>query len=143
MVGFGLGLSSLSCEGCDDSEGGLGLDFNLGGFINPRVAIMYDVSGWYDSENDVSASIMLHAAAVQYWVTPKFWIKGGAGVASARVSFDGNSDSESGSGFGAGGGFEIVQSGNLAIDLSARFNRVSINDSSGTTLNAVIGVRWK
>lgn len=143
MVGVGLGLSSLSCEGCDDSQGGLGFDVNLGGFMNPRLALMYDASGWFDSEDEFTQSITLHAFAVQYWVSPKFWLKGALGIANARVSFRGESESESGTGVGGGLGFEIMQSGNFALDLSGRFNRVSINDDSGTTLNFVIGARWK
>jgi hypothetical protein len=146
MVGFGLGLSSLSCENCGHAEGGLGFDFNLGGFINPRLALMYDASGWYDSEDGITLSLTLHALAAQYWVSPKLWIKGAAGVANSRTSFEGfesGSNSESGSGIGGGLGYEFVQSGNLAVDLSARLNIVSINESSATTVNAVVGVRWK
>jgi len=143
MVGFGLGAGTTSCDNCGDSEGGLAFDFNLGGFLNPRTAVMYDLSGWYDSQGDSSLTLSTHTLAVQYWLSPVFWLKGGAGLAQASVSFSGSSDSRSGVGITGGAGFEGMQNNNFAIDLSGRINRLSIDSADFTSLNAVVGVRWK
>jgi hypothetical protein len=42
-----LGAAVVSCDGCD-SDTSLGFDFMAGAFINPRLALMYDVAAYMD-----------------------------------------------------------------------------------------------
>ena len=95
MVGFGLGFSTASCDQDCRSVTSLGLDFNLGGFLNPRLALMYDAASWADSDQGATFVLAVNTVAVQYWLSPRGWIKGGAGISQARISGNGGSDSES------------------------------------------------
>jgi hypothetical protein len=144
MVGFGIGLANAmpSCEGCE-SELSFGFDFNLGGFLNPRLAIMYDVGAWADSENEVTLVLSSNTVAAQYWVAPQVWIKGGAGLSLLQVSFDGESDSESGLALTGAAGYEVMQNGNFAMDLSGRLSILDFDGGSFTMFHALLGFRWK
>jgi hypothetical protein len=143
MAGFGLGASYLTCEDCDDSEAGLALDFHLGTFLNPRMALQYDYSAWFDSEDDVSVTLSIHAITAQYWLSPMFWVKGGAGI--ARISLDAPGGDASESGFGATGaaGVDLLHSGKFALDISGRLSSMTIEELDVITLNFVLGARWR
>ena len=146
MVGFGIGGGNASpdCDGCD-SESAYAFDFNLGGFASSRLALMYDVSGWVDSEDGLTLVLAANTFAGQYWVAPKVWLKGGLGFSQAQFSGDFAPDSEYGVAFTAGAGFEVMQSENFVIDLSGRLNILSFDEPvpTFTVLNFTVGVRWK
>jgi hypothetical protein len=142
MVGFGVGLASADCDNCD-AEVSVGLDFHIGGFLNPRLALMYDVGIWADSENDVTLVLSSNTFAAQYWVAPRVWIKGGAGLSLIQVQFDGGDDSESGLAITGAAGYEVMQSNNFNIDLSGRLSLLDFDGGSFTVFHALVGFRWK
>ena len=121
----------------------LGLDFNLGGFLNPRLALMYDAASWADSDQGATFVLAVNTVAVQYWLSPRGWLKGGAGLSQARISGNGGSDSESGFGMTGAGGYELTHSGAFAMDVSGRLSMLSFEGISFTLFNVVIGARWK
>ena len=75
---------SASCDGCD-IRASIGLDLHVGGMLSPRLALLFDASG---AASYTTAFVqtryvtnLLYAGAAQYWLLPRFWIKGGLGVA--------------------------------------------------------------
>lgn len=136
MIGLGLGSGLVSCEDCD-SESGLSYDINVGGFLNPRLAVMLDFSAWDHSDFDLTLSNTTVAA--QYWLGPKWWIKGGLGVSTVSNEYD----SETGVGLTSGVGLEVMQSGSFALDVSARLNVFDFDEQTFTGLHGLLGVRWK
>jgi len=145
MVGVGIGMGSVSCDGCETSEIEVAFDFHLGGFVSPQLAIMWDYGGLVDSEGDLTAVLASHTAAAQYWVAPKVWIKGGLGVAQAYVSFGSESDSEFGVAGLVGGGYDIMQSNNFVLDVSARLSFLDFDElnTNLTMITGIIGARWR
>ena len=155
MIGFsgGFGSMKLDCDNCDsDSQSGFSFDFSIGGFINPNMAIMYDASGVMHSESEGDQSVILtnslNTVALQSWVAPKFWLKGGIGFARLFLSGDNVPDDASVSGWGvtAAAGYDVVQSGNFALDLSLRLSNAFYDDDgvdfqmSNASLH--LGVHW-
>jgi hypothetical protein len=145
LIGFSLGggeMIATDCEGCD-SLAGLGFDFSIGGFINPRLAIMYDAFAVLHPEDDVVLTNGTNTAAVQYWVTPQLWIKGGIGFSQIRLS-DGGGEiaAEYGVGATAGVGFEVISSRTFALDIAGRVSHGTF-DGGGVSNGAVlVGVHW-
>lgn len=143
MIGFGLGLSIATCGDCEDTESSLGFDFNIGGFLNPRLALMYDIGAWFDSEDGASLSLSTHTVAAQYWATPQLWLKGGLGFSQVRFDFEGGDESEAGLGITLAMGFEVLKQRNFALDLSGRLSHLDFDGFDFQTVNLVVGARWK
>jgi hypothetical protein len=144
MVGFGLGLTSVSCNNCDSSTEA-GFDFQLGGFITPVLALMWDYGGYVDSQDIGTFVLASHTAAAQFWVAPKIWVRGGAGLSQAYLSTDLGDDSEYGLAIAAAAGYEVMESQNFVIDLSARaalldFDRLT---QRLEMVSAIVGARWR
>lgn len=171
MAGIGLGFSSFGfdCDACQDNRrGGVGIDFQLGWFLNPRMALMYDANFWgrTDSEEysyyERSRIAGIQSLALQFWVMPQLWIKGGIGIATDQTTttvngFREQQDINNGAGFTFGAGFEVVQMGNFAFDISGRFNAMTLDTdvpvsennvfeeqgAKASTVSILFGARWK
>src|SRR5690606_8440807 len=115
MVGFGLGASHLSadCDGCSADDLEVAFDFNLGGYLNPRLALLYDAAGMAVAEDGYTFTLASHSFAVQYWVAPMVWLKGGVGFAQARLSGNGIDDSELGSAATGQAAVVLLKNGNF------------------------------
>jgi hypothetical protein len=71
--------------------------------INRRLALLFEFQGYQQRVqlDEASETTQMFAlGAVQYWITPRFWVKGGLGYANLSTHYD--SVSEGGSGFGSG-----------------------------------------
>lgn len=158
-VGGSLGLgymndngSAVTCSGCDaqpvTGEG----DFHIGGMLNPRLALLLELQLnvqqiAYDPANDVTLSQLLVMGAVQYWLTPQLWIKGGIGAAHLDVN-----DNVSGQSFPqadgvaimGGIGFEVLSARNFAVDIQGRLSEGSYHgtDDHITSGTIGVGVNW-
>jgi hypothetical protein len=132
-VGFGLGGMSaesgpIRCDGCGGNPLAAGIDFHIGGMIRPNLAILFELSGTgvqLDAEGtEVLTQVML-MGAVQYWITPQLWIKGGLGSAHLSINYDDGYEADqaeldSGVGGLAAVGYEVLHAPNFALDLSLR-----------------------
>ncbi len=123
LLGLSVGASSISqsCDICTDaSEGGLSGAFRIGGFINPRLAILFE--GWgtviSPSDGDYTEVHTINTVAVQGRLSPRFWLKGGVGFGQIVSSDDGNRDPPTGFAISGAAGYELAQSGNFAFDVS-------------------------
>jgi len=154
MVGLSGGLGSMmpDCDGCD-SESGFAFGFSIGGFIRPDLAVMYDVNAvMHFDEDGYGDSIILtnsiNTLAVQKWVGPQTWVKGGVGFARLFVTGDNVDDDASTNGFGlsAAAGYEISQNGNFAFDAQLRiasgFYDENDADLRVTNVSLLLGANW-
>lgn len=141
LIGLGLGLGTVGCDGCN-SEGGLAYNFSMGGFLNPEMALMFDLVGWYDSEGSSSVIATNSALALQYWGGPAWWLKGGLGWAQLTVEGNGFSGSIDGVGITGAAGYEVVQNAGFVVDLSVRLGVYSLDNDSLTDLAFLAGVNW-
>jgi hypothetical protein len=130
LLGFGVGGGGLSASNCGTPcGGGFAGEFHIGGMVNPRLAIMGDFWGVFhpwDLGGGYSATTAhtISTFAVQYWVTPIVWLKGGGGFGRMQLIDDSGGATlgdETGFAITAAGGVEIVQSANFALDLQLRF----------------------
>ncbi len=143
-VGAGV-LTNDSCDTCDSLEG-LGGEFHLGWMINPSLALLLEGYGVSHTENNVTLSQNVGLVAAQYWISPKFWIKGGLGSGHLSLSNNRGEEfavSEEGAGGMLAAGYEVYQGRAFAVDLALRSAAVSYKESETVTQTAAtIGVNW-
>jgi hypothetical protein len=134
-LGFGVGLGAMDsdssiteCVGCDFDPIALSFDFHLGAMLSPRLALLGEVY-WHgqtideDGFNWLGQTMLL--GALQFWLTPQLWIKGGLGVASLTAHFDDgyyydDDTLDTGVAVMGAAGFEILHSPWFSVDLQAR-----------------------
>jgi hypothetical protein len=88
--GFGAGYGSLGCDDCDGREGSGTGYLKLGGTVSPKVLIGFEANSWVKKEDDVTLSISNGSAVVYFYPSAAggFHLKGGLGLAVARVDID-------------------------------------------------------
>jgi hypothetical protein len=162
--GFSLGLGymnengqSITCSGCDAQPVTGEADFHIGGMIGPRMAILFELQGnaqqiALDPNTDVTLTQTLVMGAVQYWLTPQLWLKGGIGF--AHLDFNDNlagvsySAPSTGLGLMGGIGFELMSARNFALDLQGRLTEGSYSGMNSTLNDHItsgtigVGLNW-
>lgn len=141
-VGIGAGVSSAkrACADCSVEIAG-GFDFFIGGFLRPRLALVYDVSAWLDRVEGFTVALGANTVAAQYWLRPDVWIKAGVGLAQYRVgAFESAVFGIAGTG---AAGLELAETENFAYDVSTRVNVMQIEDAGALTVALNLGARWK
>jgi hypothetical protein len=147
LIGFSVGGGSMSCGGCQ-SKAGPAVSFQIGSMVTDKLAVMLDATGMAISESDidfgdVTTSNGVSTIALQYWVVDRFWIKGGVGIGTTRVSFSGgDAASDSGLGLMGAAGYELVQKGKFALDLQGRFATTKHSDGHINQLTVSVGFNW-
>ncbi len=159
IYGFSAGLGAIGFSNCSDMCGGAGLlEAHLGGMINPRTALMFEVWGadhpWSDAAGNSRETFNTFVTgAAQFWLNDILWIKGGMGLAYFHDTLSGyyygyNTDVESFSGFGifGAGGVEVLQSYNFALDIQGRigsgfYSRFG-NSFSAQNYALMVGFNW-
>lgn len=115
---IGFGMTHIAPDGFDSqTESGLsGLNFQLGSFVNPTMAINVRISGTtFQSEfSDTTLISGLLGVTAQYWVAPQAFVGGGIGIGILTTD-DENADSETGLALTARGGYEFWQSTSSAF----------------------------
>ena len=98
-----------------------------------------------DAFGDTTLTQSAFMGALQYWLTPQLWIKGGLGLASLRVD-DGVFVDDFGTGGAVMGaiGVELLSARNFALELQGRviegsYNSLNDNVTSGTV---GFGINW-
>jgi hypothetical protein len=152
VFGLGLGLGANSASGCGDVCGFAGVwELHLGGMIDPRLAILFEMWGiyhpWSDGFGDSHTTTnSMFAGAAQFWVTDNMWLKGGLGVGHVQVTNDSaleiNGD-ETGFALYGAAGIELVQAYNFALDLQLRIGN-GFYSQGGNMQNygLLVGVNW-
>lgn len=139
---------SNSCQACGGAIVG---ELHIGGMINPRMAVLFDVFGalhpWSDAYGDShSTTQSFWTAALQFWPTDILWVKGGIGLAHIQVTDDSAAvveGDETGLGIQGAVGVELVQSYNFALDLQGRIaHGFYSTGGDANTLAVLIGFNW-
>ena len=152
LLGFGLGGGSISADACGDvCGGGFSGEFHIGGMVNPRLALMgdfwgvfhpWDLGGGYSATTAHSIS----SFALQYWVTPIVWLKGGIGIGRMQLideSGGGTFGDETGLALMGGAGVEVVQIANFALDLQVRLGHGFYSGGGDVnTFAFMVGLNW-
>nr|HEX4316753.1 hypothetical protein [Kofleriaceae bacterium] len=158
--GFSVGLGGMhdggsgitNCDqSCDYNPAAFEADFHIGGFIAPRAALLFEaqVNGQTVHADAINGDTVLSQTAamiaLQYWLTPQVWIKGGIGFAHLDAQ-----DSYNDYDFGGGGaimgavGFELMSTRRFALDLQGRIIEGEYHgvDDSITSATVGLGFNW-
>ena len=162
MLGFSLGLGSMkvgdadvNCASCDYDPVAGEFDFHIGGMVNERLAILFEVQGNAQTvaENQFGATSLVQASAMvaaQYWVTPQLWIKGGIGGANLGFSYDDGSSAgsenekiaEGGAAMGAIG-YELLSAPKFSIDAQLRMIVGTYDEGQDVSAGSIgVGFNW-
>lgn len=117
-IGLGFGYGSLTCEGCDASEGGFSGTLRLGGTLSQKVRLGVSTNGWYKSEEGVTLSQGNLSGMVMWFpsTTSGFHLTGGLGISILSLDLSGyGSDSETGAGAILGIGYEAMVGRSFAL----------------------------
>jgi hypothetical protein len=152
--GFGVGLGGMSdsggdisCDNCNSNPLAFEIDGHLGGMVNPRLAILFELQGNSQTlHSDVfnGDTFLTQGAAMvaaQFWVLPQLWIKGGIGFARLQVDDTfGVSDVGTGGALMAAIGVELFSARNFALDLQGRIIEGTYNSLNDNVTSGTIGV---
>jgi hypothetical protein len=156
---IGLGVMNdsgnrITCNNCNYNPVAFEADGHIGGMLNSRLALLFEVqlNGQLISADTgtgpgdqtlVQSAAML---AIQYWLTPQFWIKGGLGLSHLTVdsTYYGEAPGSDGVAVMGAAGFEIFSARRMAIELQGRiisgsYDGVSDHITAGTI---GIGINW-
>ena len=109
-----------------------------------QVPTVYLVNTTIDNVNDTTST--LYTGALQFWLTPIVWLKGGLGL--GNTTFGNNIDGFTGATAFAimgGAGVELVQRGPFALDLQGRVGHTFFSNADGgpiTQYAFMIGFNW-
>ena len=144
----------IQCANCDYQPASIQGALHIGGFLNPRLALMLELQGNGQVVDDrIEGNVTLGQgaalAAVQYWVSPKIWIKGGLGLSHLSYSYNDSYGSaeepiaDGGAVLGAAG-IELLQSYNYSVDLQGRLIVGTYDgiDDQITSGSIGVGLNW-
>jgi hypothetical protein len=150
VVGFGLGFGALSADSCGDLCGSaLSLEGHIGGMVDPRMALMFDA--WTTihpiPNSDGDTTNTLYTGALQLWLSPIVWLKGGIGLGNTRISSNSVGTITDATAFAlmGAGGVELVHAGWFALDLQARLGHTFYSQADGgpiTNFAFMVGFNW-
>jgi len=139
---LGLGLTHISPDNLDsETETGLsGLNFQLGGFVNPQLAINVRVSGtsFTPEGSDTTLISGLLGVNAQYWVAPKVFVGGGAGIGVLTTDQE-DVEPESGLALNGRAGFEILQWTESALHIAFEVSPGFYDRGNVTSIGLQVG----
>jgi hypothetical protein len=98
-------------------------ELHIGGMLNPRMAMLLDIWGNFrqvDGTN-IDFSQTFWTGALRFWPTDMLWLQGGLGISHVQVSDSvGPYSDDTALGLMLGAGVEVLQVGNMALDLQFR-----------------------
>jgi hypothetical protein len=144
VLGAGIGFGGIHASDCDNCGGGFAWEFHLGGMVNPRFGLMFDVSEVIRPVNDGFGDDLtntIYTVAGQFWLVDRLWVKGGVGL--GHISFSGDLTGDDTAGAVMGGlGIEVLQSYWFAMDLQARVSYAGYSGGGATNGMGLIGFNW-
>ncbi|MCC6998836.1 MAG: hypothetical protein IT370_29760 [Deltaproteobacteria bacterium] len=144
IVGIGIGGGAISCDGCNDSLGGVSVDLHIGAMLGPRLGIMFD--GYAIAHPIEGGGTFVHAVdtvAAQLFLGDRFWVKGGLGVGQLQLSDDSGQvrlESDTGPAVMLAAGFELLQTRTSALDIQVR--AAATDFEGGTITNGSLNVAY-
>ncbi len=130
-------------------------NFKIGWMMNERTALLLSLPGsLYKLKTDGrprDRGFEGFVPSVQYWLTPRCWVLGGAGAGmDAPAFYDIKNETERKFYFGAAAlaatGFELWKRNTFAVDVQARvhYGNISLPAGrlSGTACSLLVGINW-
>jgi hypothetical protein len=135
VAGLSLGYGALTADQCgNDCGGGFSLEGHIGGMVDQQVALMFDAWAVFHRNPDFASTTTsgIYTGAVQFWMTPIVWLKGGAGVGNTNIS-DIRGRLTDASAFALMGavGVELVHATTFGLDVQGRFGHTFFSDADG------------
>jgi len=151
ILGGGIGLGHVSCDGadCSDVNEAGGLNLQVGGLLAPDLGLMVDA--WGMSHRDGDSATFTHTiltGAIRYWLVPRLWVQGGVGIAQATWDYnsdvvDFQSKSDTVPAIMGGVGLELLSMPTFAMNLELRGGTGFFEDDTRVrNLSLGIGVDW-
>lgn len=143
--GFGPGSSGFNEDNSNYDFGrdsGLVLNMRIGSAFNDNLLIGLEIDAWRKEENNVALQYNNYAAAVIYYPSTGFFLKGGFAYSVLVAEAYGLSSSESGSGFMAGVGYEIRTGDKFALVPSFQYIGQDYDGYSTNFYSIVLGFNW-
>ena len=148
FIGVGLGGGSFGCSGCSERESGLSGQLKLGGALNSQMLLGVESNAWTKEESGARFTHSSVSAMAQYYpsATNGFFLRGGVGVSTFRVSadIDGVSVSASDSGLGLMGGlgYDVRVRNNFSVSPYGTFVWGDHENGSANNFQLGVGVTW-
>lgn len=152
VIGVALGPGSIAAVESDTGEvsnsfGGFSVNLQLGGLVNPRLAIIADLwSVFHEDESFGSEFTLSHnivTVAAKYWLAPRLWLSGGIGRANYTVIEAMNTyDSNDVPALMVGAGYELSHSRSFSLDLQGRFGAAEYDEGELRSGAVVLGLNW-
>ena len=117
----------------------------LGGYINPKFALLYHIAGSAFLDNDKIQGYSIGSFYVHYWLNDDIFIGGGPGLGiltykNIRMGVD--YQNEFGLSIGGRVGYAIVSQGNHAINISLNISNSLFLDTDSSLHGADIYLSW-
>jgi hypothetical protein len=159
VIGIGVGGGVISIADSDaenpfdEAQGGISFpNLKIGAMLNERTALLVTFPGLMYEYEGKDRSFDAVMPTLQYWVSDRWWINGGIGLATDFPAFYEVDDFEDedwnfGCAVAASTGYEIYQRDNFTIDLQSKvlMGQVSLDDDrhrDGVAFSVGIGFNW-
>jgi hypothetical protein len=139
----GLGVTHLGADGYDElTEVGVsGINFQLGGFVNPQTAVNVRVAGTSFSQTNGTVINGMLGLTLQYFVSPKLSVGGGLGLGVVSAHNTSTSETATARGLALEGRatYDLWQSHSSAIQLGLEVIPGLYDGGSTTSVGLQIG----
>ena len=141
LANIGFGIQSDSGFG-DTGTGLAGINIGAGWFLTPQIAVLFRLSGTnveYDEIGELSQTAGVVGGSVQYWLTDRINVEGGAGIGFWRT--EGADDQGFGIMLAVSG--VVFRSGNHHVMAGAEFARAFTDSANVNNFGITVGYQFK
>ena len=154
IIGFSFGVGTLQasngfeCFNCENDPPAFSGQGYFGFMLSPRFALLAEISGTARPVDSTGTGVLTLGSgyiAGQYWLTPRAWLRLGAGTGTLSYSYDNNGEvvSEGGAAVSGSAGYELMHTPRFGLDLLLRGEFVTFEDSTDVGATTVgLGMSW-
>jgi hypothetical protein len=116
-ISFGFGFGSLSCDECDEREGGTNGYLRMGGTLSQKLLIGGEANIWTKSEGGATLTVSNVGPILTFYPSPMggFFFKGGLGLSNVELELGNFAVDESGVGLTLGVGYDARVGRNFSL----------------------------
>jgi hypothetical protein len=143
-VSFGIGFGSLSCDECNERQGGTNGYLRMGGTLSQKLLIGGEINAWTKSEDGASLTVSNFGPVLYFYPNPArgLFLKGGLGLSTISIDLGQFEIEENGVGLTLGLGFDARVGRNFAL---TPYFDILTSGYDGGSLNQVafgLGFTW-